>query len=46
MATAMSGIPMQSDWATASWEINRLGMAFAESLAIAKEIKEGTITFE
>jgi len=46
MATAMSGIPMQSDWAIATWEISRLGMAFAESLAIAKEIKEGIITFE
>jgi hypothetical protein len=46
MASAMGGIPMQSEWSTASWEINRLGMAFAESLAIAKEIKEGIITYE
>jgi hypothetical protein len=46
MATAMSGIPVHSDWAIASWEINRLGMAFAESLAIAKEINNAEIFFE
>lgn len=46
MASAMGGIPMQSEWSTASWEINRLGMAFAESLAIAKGIKDGIITYE
>lgn len=46
MASAMGGVSMQSEWATASWEINRLGMAFAESLAVAKEIKDGIITYE
>jgi hypothetical protein len=46
MATAMSGIPIQSDWALAKWEINRLGIAFAESVAIANEIKGGNISYE
>jgi hypothetical protein len=46
MATAMSGIPIQSDWSLAKWEINRLGIAFAESVAIANEIKDGKISYE
>lgn len=46
MATAMSGIPIQSDWAAARWEIDRRGIAFAESVAIAKEISNEIITYE
>lgn len=46
MASSMSGIAIQSDWAIATWEINRLGIAFAESIAIAKEIKNGNIKYE
>ena len=46
MATAMSGIPMQSEWAIAMWGISRLGIAFAESVAIANEIKNGHIFYE
>ena len=34
-ASAMSGINVYSDWAIAKWEISRLGISFAESLAIA-----------
>jgi predicted transcriptional regulator len=46
MATAMSGIPIQADWAIAKWEINRLGIAFAESVAIANEIENGHVSYE
>lgn len=46
MASSMSGIPVISDWAIASWEINRAGIAFSESYAIAKQIRVGNIRFE
>jgi hypothetical protein len=46
MASAMGGMSIQPEWATASWEINRLGIAFAESFAIAKAIKDGIILYE
>jgi len=45
MATAMGGIPVQSNWATAKWEVNRLGIAFAESVAIAKAIPNSRISY-
>lgn len=45
-ATAISGMPVESDWGMARWESSRLGIAFAESVAIAKEIKNGEISFE
>lgn len=45
-ASAMSGVAVHSNWAMAKWEINRLGIAFAESVAIAKEIKNGIISFD
>ena len=38
-ATAASGIQVQSAWAAAKWEKNsRLGIAFAESVAIAHQL--------
>jgi hypothetical protein len=46
MATAMSGIPMQSDWQISKWEKSRSGIAFAESEAIANEIKNGIISYD
>ncbi len=45
-AIAASGIPIQSEWMTASWQINRMGFAFAESAAIANGIKDGKISYE
>jgi hypothetical protein len=45
MASAMSGIPVSSDWAIAKWEINRLGISFAESVAIANKIKNGRVSY-
>ncbi len=46
MASSMSSIPIQSDWSFAKWQIDRLGIAFAESVAIANEIKGGKISYE
>jgi hypothetical protein len=45
-ASAMSGINVYSDWAIAKWEISRLGISFAESVAIACEINGEEITYE
>lgn len=45
-ATAISGIHIQADWFLAKWEISRLGIAFAESVSIAKEIKDRIVTYE
>ena len=42
----MSGINVYSDWAIAKWEISRLGISFAESVAIACEINGEEITYE
>lgn len=46
MASSMSGIPVVSEWATASWELNRPGIAFSESYAVATQIRNGIIKFE
>jgi len=45
MASAVSGIPVSSDWAIAKWEISRLGISFAESVAIANKIKGGRVSY-
>ena len=44
-STAITGIPVQSSWAIARWGIDRPGIAFAESVAIANEIENGIISF-
>lgn len=44
-ASALGGMTAQSDWAIATWETNRLGIAFAESYSIAKEVKDAEILF-
>lgn len=36
MATAFSGLDVDSAWETAKYEVSRLGIAFAESVAVAK----------
>lgn len=36
MATAFSGLDVTSTWETAKYEVSRLGIAFAESVAVAK----------
>lgn len=46
MAVAISGLPVQSQWEEASWEISRLGVAFAESVAIAVSIENGIISYD
>ena len=46
MATAVSGIPVISDWAEAKWEINRLGIAFSESVVIASQIKNSHLYYD
>lgn len=46
MLSATFGVTAQSQWSGAKWKINRLGIAFAESVAIASEIKNGVISYE
>jgi len=46
MATAMSGIQVQGTWQTAKWSVDRLGIAFAESVSIALAIENGIITYK
>ena len=45
-ASSMSGMAIQSEWGPAKWEVNRLGIAFAESVAIASKIKNGNISYQ
>ncbi len=42
-ASAASGIDINPQWAKAKWEVSRLGIAFAESLAIGKEIPDARV---
>jgi hypothetical protein len=46
MASGISGLNYNADWASATWEISKLGIAFAEGLAVAQGIKNSSITFE
>lgn len=46
LGSAISGIAYQAGWAQVYWEASRLGIAFAESVAIAIEIKEGKVSYE
>jgi len=41
----VAGYSFQPDWTSANWEKNRWGIAFAESAAIANEIKNGIISY-
>lgn len=43
---AMNLLPINADWQQAKWGINMAGVAFAECVALAKEIKGGEISFE
>lgn len=45
MATAMSGLTMQIEWSEALWESNRLGIAFAESVAVASDVEQADIFY-
>lgn len=46
MATAVSGIPIYSTWAEAKWEVNRLGIAFSESVVIGSQIENGYLYYD
>jgi len=47
MASAMSGIQIDSSWQSARWESStRLGIAFAESVAVALKIEDANISYE
>lgn len=42
----VAGMTLSQDWAVAKWGIDRLGIAFAESVAVAYEIEGGRISYE
>jgi len=42
----MSGLQVNSDWGQAYYAIDRLGIAFAEGVAVAREVNNGVITYE
>jgi hypothetical protein len=42
----VAGCSFQPNWLPAQWEKNRLGIAFAESAAIANEIKNGFVSYD
>jgi len=46
LASGISGSNYNADWASATWEISKLGVAFAEGFAIAQNIENGHITFD
>jgi hypothetical protein len=47
MANSMSGLTVIADWAKSNWQPeSRLGIAFAESVAIAKKVKNAKVTYE
>jgi len=45
-ASGMSGLQVNSDWGQAYYAIDRLGIAFAEGVAVAREVNNGVITYE
>jgi hypothetical protein len=44
-AYPVAGYSLQEDWAHTQWEKNRLGIALAESAAIANEFKDGAVSY-
>ena len=44
-AYPVAGYSLQEDWAHTQWEKNRLGIALAESAAIANEFKNGAVSY-
>jgi len=46
VASFVAGININAEWEEASWEINRLGIALAESIMVAKQINKATIRYE
>ena len=45
-ASGLSGIQILSDWSKATWETGRPGIAFAESVAVAKKVVGGLISYK
>ena len=45
-ASGLSGIQIHSDWGKATWETGRPGIAFAESVAVAKKIDGGLVSYQ
>lgn len=45
MASSMSDVPVESEWTKARWENNRLGIAFGESVVIAKQVEKAKIEY-
>ena len=43
---AMTGIPIEKDWDEARWGLNMSGVAFAECVAVGKQIQEGKVSFK
>jgi hypothetical protein len=44
-AYPVASYSLQEDWANTQWEKNRLGIALAESAAIANEFKDGSVSY-
>ena len=42
----VAGMTLSQDWAVAKWRIDRLGIDFAESVAVAYEIEGGRKSYE
>ena len=45
-ASISNGVSITSEWAQSQWSSDRPGIAFAESVAIAKSIENGIIRFK
>jgi hypothetical protein len=44
-AYPVAGYALQEDWSPTQWEKNRLGIALAESAAVANEFKNGAVSY-
>lgn len=45
-ASMFAGVAVFADWTQAKWESGRPGIAFAESVSVANEVKDGRISFK
>lgn len=45
-ASIATGVGISADWSQSEWTTDRLGLAFAESVAVANGVKDGKITFK
>lgn len=44
--TTAGGVAVQTDWQAATYRVNKIaGIAFAETVSVAKKIKDGKITY-